>query len=472
MAITYGFYNAVNHDRLYDAIEVSRIFDGIVKDGVLAHIGDCFLPRVVSGMTVNIGTGRCWFNHSWLLNDAIEPIKFDQSELLLDRYDMVVIETDSSVGTRANAIKIIKGTPSSTPIKPEYERGEYLNQYPICYVYIHADSTEIKQADIEYVVGTEACPYVTGLLEIVTVDQILAQWSAQWHDYITTYQEQLTSWTTQQQQDFLAWSALQESTFASWVSDFETAAEDWSDEKQKEFTNWFENLVYVLDGDVAGHLQNEIDEIKAAGLAGSILNIETTAVSLRGKTVTVQGANKSATGTFDNNGKATITSFIDVGPITITSTDGTETARTTGNLPYFSQYNFPLEFWRAVLHITTNDESLIGQTVQVYDSNETLAGSAVFPIGMEVTIAVTTPDTYKIICSEYEQEILINQEQTYEIDIQGHSGEFDYEEWLRLASLNPSDYSSLDDVLADEVAIRKLMTIHASVDYLAEQTLE
>jgi len=472
MAITYGFYNAINHDRLYDSLEVSRIFDGIVKDGVLAHIGDCFLPRVSTGMTVTIGSGRCWFDHSWLLNDAQEPMVHDDAELLLDRYDAVVIETDSSVPVRKNSIKIIKGTPSSTPVKPELIKSEYVNQYPIYYVLIKADTTEIKQANIEYMVGTEACPFVTGLLEIVTVDQLLAQWSAQWNDYITTYQKNLTDWTEQQQADFLAWSSLQESNFTTFVTDFESSAEDWSTEKQQQFTDWFKNLVYILDGDVAGHLQNEIDEIKAAGLAGSIINVETTAVSLRGKTVTIQGTNKTATGTFDTNGKAIISSFIDVGPITITATDGVETARTIGTLPYFSQYYFPLEFWRAVLHITTTDDILIGQTVRVYDSNESLIGSAVFPITKEVNIQVTTPYTYKIVCSDFEQEIVIDEEKTYDIDVEGHGGEFNYEEWLTLANLNPSDYESLDDVLSDEKAIRKLMTIHASVDYLAEQTVE
>ena len=43
----------------------------------------------------------------------------------------------------------------------------------------------------------------------------------------------------------------------------------------------------------------------------------------------------------------------------------------------------------------------------------------------------------------------------------------DYVSQLTAANINPSYYTSLDEVLADEEAIRKLMTIHASVDYLA-----
>jgi len=43
----------------------------------------------------------------------------------------------------------------------------------------------------------------------------------------------------------------------------------------------------------------------------------------------------------------------------------------------------------------------------------------------------------------------------------------DYVSWLTAANINPSYYASLDEVLADEEAVRKLMTVHASVDYLA-----
>ena len=35
MAVTSGFFNSVNHDRLYDAEQLSSIFDGIIIDGVM-----------------------------------------------------------------------------------------------------------------------------------------------------------------------------------------------------------------------------------------------------------------------------------------------------------------------------------------------------------------------------------------------------------------------------------------------------
>lgn len=65
----------------------------------------------------------------------------------------------------------------------------------------------------------------------------------------------------------------------------------------------------------------------------------------------------------------------------------------------------------------------------------------------------------------YETEVSINSDTEYTVELIYKKG-FEYTEWLRLAGISQS-YASLDDVLADEKAIRTLMTKHASVDYLA-----
>ena len=33
MAVTYGFYNSSNGDRKYNALQFSRLFEGIIRDG-------------------------------------------------------------------------------------------------------------------------------------------------------------------------------------------------------------------------------------------------------------------------------------------------------------------------------------------------------------------------------------------------------------------------------------------------------
>lgn len=90
MSVTYGFYNSKNKDRRYDAIQMSSIFDGIIRDGILQHVGTAMMVKESTGMMVNVGIGRAWFNHTWTLNDALLPLTVPQSEVILNRIDAVI----------------------------------------------------------------------------------------------------------------------------------------------------------------------------------------------------------------------------------------------------------------------------------------------------------------------------------------------------------------------------------------------
>ena len=94
MSVTYGFYNSLNGDRKYNAEQISSIFDGLIVDGVFASIGTAFAVEAAGGLTVNVGIGRAWFNHTWTLNDSILPLTAPESEVLLDRIDAVVLEVN------------------------------------------------------------------------------------------------------------------------------------------------------------------------------------------------------------------------------------------------------------------------------------------------------------------------------------------------------------------------------------------
>lgn len=207
MAVTYGFYNSKNGDRKYDAEDISQMFDGLITDGVIGSYGKTFAVTAGEGETVKVDTGRAWFNHTWTLNDAIVIIPCPASEVLRDRYDAVVLEVNANAEIRENQIKIIKGTPSNTPVKPEMTSTEHLHQYPLAYILRTAGSTSISQSQIENTVGTSACPLVTGVLKSMSADQIIAQWDS-------------------------------------------------------EFRKWFDSERTILDGDVAANLSSKIDRLK------------------------------------------------------------------------------------------------------------------------------------------------------------------------------------------------------------------
>jgi hypothetical protein len=134
MSVTCGFFDSVGGDRKYNASQLSSLFNGLINDGVFMSIGDTFIVSPSSGMNVSVGTGRAWFNGTWTNNDSELILTIEASELILNRIDAIVIEVNSNADTRSNTIKVLKGTPSSTPVNPTLTTSEFVNQYPLAYI--------------------------------------------------------------------------------------------------------------------------------------------------------------------------------------------------------------------------------------------------------------------------------------------------------------------------------------------------
>ena len=208
MAVTYGFYNSVNGDRKYDSDDISSMFEGIIQEGVLASVGDAFVVTPSTGTTVNVGTGRAWFNNKWTLNDTALPVILDAADSLLPRYDEIVLEINMNTSVRANSIKALKGTPGTNPIRPSKSTAGNIRQYSLAYILRPAGSTSVSAGDIHQVVGTSETPFVIGAVSSMSVDSFVAGWDDQ-------------------------------------------------------FTTWFNNLNVILQGDVAATLASKVSTLES-----------------------------------------------------------------------------------------------------------------------------------------------------------------------------------------------------------------
>ena len=251
MSVTFGFYNSVNHDRRYNALQMSSIFDGIIRDGIFMSIGTAMVVKAASGMTVNVGEGRAWFDHTWTLNDSELPVKLEASELILNRIDTIVLDVDHRDSVRANSIIAIKGTPATNPVAPTLVRSTDHNQYPLCNIYVKAGVTEITQSNITNLVGTGSCPFITGILDTIDIEDLVSQWEAQWTEFYNaqTLDMQLTAdeWKKQ----WNDWFTVQTATATG-------AMEDWMRDRQADFDYWWSQIQAVLDGDVAANLAQRV----------------------------------------------------------------------------------------------------------------------------------------------------------------------------------------------------------------------
>lgn len=195
MTLTYGFYDSVSSDRLYNALQMSSIFDGIIEDGVFASIGNKMFVRENStpDLHVLVGTGRAWFNHTWNFNDADVSITISTPDALLPRIDTVYLEVNQNSGVRANSYGIAAGTPASSPVPPTLTETSTVHQHALANIYVAAGVSEVTDASITNLIGTSVTPWVTGPLSLVTVDEMLTEWQTEWEEWFADIIDQLSS---------------------------------------------------------------------------------------------------------------------------------------------------------------------------------------------------------------------------------------------------------------------------------------
>lgn len=308
MSVTCGFYNARNHDRRYDAVQMSSIFDGIIGDGVYMSVGGRLMVRANSGMTVAVGTGRAWFNHTWTLNDSVLLVGLPVSEVILNRIDAVVLEVNAEEGVRANTIKAVKGTPGTNPERPAMVQTDAVHQYPLAYISVRAGAEEIRPADITNMVGTSATPFVTGVVQTMDIDSLIARWGDQWNAYFerqSAEMEQANSfWKTQWQGWFLAqtaeiqawylnwerqwdgwyasqtadmeqtngrWKELWQAWFYEYVNSSTGEYSGWKASLDRDFRSWWDSLKALLDGNPDAEFAAELLDLqnRVGGLEAS-----------------------------------------------------------------------------------------------------------------------------------------------------------------------------------------------------------
>lgn len=201
MAITYGFFNSVNDDRLYNAETFNTYFEGLIsKSGVYANVGSHLVVSAGTGLTVNVGSGKAIVNTHWVRLSATETLNVATPHNLFARYDKVVLRWNSS--TRDVTLQIVAGTPASKPVRPAATRTTSTYEIILAYVYVPANATSITTGNIyDQRANTAVCGYITGLIKQVDITDLFAQYEARFEEL----ENQLENWTENQQDIFNAW---------------------------------------------------------------------------------------------------------------------------------------------------------------------------------------------------------------------------------------------------------------------------
>ena len=211
MALEYGFFNAIKqtdgtYDRVYNAEQMSRYFNGLVSPGVYESVGGGLQVRAGIGMTVQVQTGRAILgdNCLWLDNDAVLDIVLSSAHVTLNRYTAIVMRLDYT--NRNISIVAVDGANATAPTKPAMTRTSAIMEYCLAYVYVGKGVTTITQSAItDTRPDNTVCGWVTGLVQQVDTSQLFLQWQTAYAEFYA----QMQAWQTQQEAAFDSWfSAL------------------------------------------------------------------------------------------------------------------------------------------------------------------------------------------------------------------------------------------------------------------------
>lgn len=216
MALTFGFYNSHSGDRKYTADQLSGLFEGLITDGVYRTVGECFSSAPTGTVSpsgnpmVRVGTGRGYFNHHWVHNDA--PINYEITNSAAaagDRWDAIIFEVDNrEAGARTISLKTITGTVDETdPQWPSMDSGiEDVFYHPILYIKRDAGSGNTITNDTAHIfnpIGTgpidnpQYTPFVAGVVQSVSAEQIWNQWEVEFNDILDELREAISDVTSQ-----------------------------------------------------------------------------------------------------------------------------------------------------------------------------------------------------------------------------------------------------------------------------------
>lgn len=280
--IKSGFYDSINHDRLYGADDFSDYFEGLISDGIYAGIGKEF--RVFadgSTMGVQVDTGRAKILNKYVRNTDVLDIEIDTADSENPRWDAVCVSVNLDEAYRNGYIDVHKGTPAADPQKPDVPDTNAAKLFVLAYVYVPAQATVINAENVNDNRGAANCPYVVGITgteNIVNVVQeaatnaqsqitaTVADAQTQISGFVTDAQSKTNKFVADAQSQIDTALTTQQTQFNKFLTDSETDLQNlqnnfntWWDNQKQNKIKLLENTRQYIDKNAAGSIQISSD---------------------------------------------------------------------------------------------------------------------------------------------------------------------------------------------------------------------
>ena len=107
--LTFGFFDSVDGDRKYSADDISNFYLGLIPSGVLARPENSLQVIADSeNMSVRVAAGYGFIRCKWAHNNADMYLDIDESDIVLNRCDRIVLRLNSDISARNIEIAVRK----------------------------------------------------------------------------------------------------------------------------------------------------------------------------------------------------------------------------------------------------------------------------------------------------------------------------------------------------------------------------
>lgn len=294
----FGFFNDVGGDRVYYAEDFARHLARYFTNGIFNN--GCQVLANNNDMSINVSIGSANINGYRYDNDAVKKLQLDVADGVLNRIDSVVIRLDLT--NRKITAQVIKGTPADTPVAPSIVRDSTIFDLRLATISIPKGTTTITQdlvSDRRFF--SDECGDVISTVQTPDTEDLFIQIETAFNNLLASMNSMLAKFNTDSETALSTFDSVYkqfvkdcddlftekvngydstfnlrvsgydttfntkingyDSTFNSKIEGYDTSFNNKISYWTTDFDTWFANVKGKLDGDVAGNLQNEIDEI-------------------------------------------------------------------------------------------------------------------------------------------------------------------------------------------------------------------
>lgn len=259
--VTFDTHGEPEYDRAISAQPLKNLIHRLFSDGILPDIStNLQVVAGESGMTVTVKVGFCIIQGGLKLEENERTLSIQAADSNYSRIDSVIMRWNDNVDYRECDLYVIQGTAAANPVRPELTREGGIYELGLADILIPAQSTTISNeriTDTRY--ESARCGVISSISEFDTTF------------IYNQVQSDLATFQSGAESDFTTWATNQQSAYEEWIFNAESAFGNWENDEKDAFLTWFATLQDILDENVAGHLQNEID-----GLDNRLTTVEGT----------------------------------------------------------------------------------------------------------------------------------------------------------------------------------------------------